>query len=300
MELGEHIVNLAGGHEVVIAREKKLNLFFPPEARYHRSHVTKFLAKHPDFTTIIAHKLTPRGSLTLTDKYLLLVPPTPQGTKLKDLQEKVLVELSDPAEASRGLLELYNPAEERLEIIMVSLLQKDGVSQVCFRRTDGEKLARQCSDLKAGESVEDVVSSGRFIFVELEAGAIVFDTSLKEVKRLASTPLHYYAGMVTISEDHQFYDPLSKTLHELLLVDHSGEDLDAFMGLKVEDSLLTLQILTNGTFQTVLSFKKEPEENPRKVWSFSADDSKSIFRLYVEFDDGRLVCYAVDTAKPSI
>ena len=249
LELGERIVNQAGGMEVVIAREKKLNMFWPPKAQYVRSYETKFLEKHPDFTTIVAYKKSPKGALVLTDKYLLFVPNAPKGTKLEDLQEKVLVELTDPTEAFYALVDLYNQEDKRPEVLLASLLQNDKVSQVCFRRVGEEKPARQCFDLQAGDSVEDVVSSGSFIFVELSAGAIVLDLSLKVVERLASKPLQYFAGMVTVGEDHQFYAPHSKTLHDLLIIDHSGKGAGYFMGLKVEDSLLSLQKLVgNSTF----------------------------------------------------
>jgi hypothetical protein len=246
-------------------------VFWPPEGQYVRSYETKFLEKHPDFTTIVAYQKSFKGGLILTDKYLLFVPSAPKGTKLEDLKEKVLVELTDPTEAFYALFDIYNPTDKRLEVFMVSLLQNDKVSQVCFRKVAEEQTARQCIDLKAGDSVEEVVSSGGFIFVELTDGAIVLTHTLSVVERISSRPVQYFAGMVTIGEDHQLYSAHLKTIDDMRIIEQPNSGKRIHMGLKVEDSLLSLQKMTKNGSETVLTFKKEPQENPRKVWGFSED-----------------------------
>jgi hypothetical protein len=75
---------------------------------------------------------------------------------------------------------------------------------------------------------------------------------------------------------------MSKDKFDLLLIQHSGNSADNFMGLKVEDTLLSVQKMTannSSAYQTVCSIAKKLEETPRKVWSYSEDDEP--LRVYV-------------------
>jgi len=75
-----------------------------------------------------------------------------------------------------------------------------------------------------------------------------------------------------------------KTKFDLLLIQHSGKPLESFMGMKVEDTLLSFKIMTRNTnstdFETVSSIAKKAELTPRKVWSFAGDKEGPI-RVYV-------------------
>jgi len=57
-------------------------MFWPYQGQYVRSYETRFLQKHPEFTNIVDYQKSLKGGLILTDKYLILVPPAPRGTKL--------------------------------------------------------------------------------------------------------------------------------------------------------------------------------------------------------------------------
>ncbi len=74
LDLGERLLS-ASAHTVIIAREKKVNLFWPVSADYVRSYETNFLEHHPDFNKIVSVAHTIEGSLVLTDKFLMLIPP---------------------------------------------------------------------------------------------------------------------------------------------------------------------------------------------------------------------------------
>jgi hypothetical protein len=54
-----------------------------------------------------------------------------------------------------------------------------------------------------------------------------------------------------------------KTKFDLLLIQHSGKPLERFMGMKVEDTLLSFKIMTRNTnatdFETVGSIAKKAE-----------------------------------------
>jgi hypothetical protein len=57
-------------------------MFWPYQGQYVRSYETRFLQKHPEFSNIVDYQKSQKGGLILTDKYLVLVPPAPRGTKL--------------------------------------------------------------------------------------------------------------------------------------------------------------------------------------------------------------------------
>jgi hypothetical protein len=54
----------------------------------------------------IAH--TTEGSLILTDKFLMLLPPVAKGGKPADVKEKIVVEQTDPTEVFYTLIEVIN------------------------------------------------------------------------------------------------------------------------------------------------------------------------------------------------
>jgi hypothetical protein len=43
----------------------------------------------------------------------------------------------------------------------------------------------------------------------------------------------------------------------------------------------------------IVTISKSAEDNPRNVWSVSKIN-EAIINLYIEFEDGRLVCYEID------
>lgn len=77
---------------------------------------------------------------------------------------------------------------------------------------------------------------------------------------------------------------MMKAKFDLLLIEHSGKPLESFMGLKVEDTLLSVKNMTrkpNSTdFETVTSIAKKAEETPRKVWSYSGE-KEELLRIYI-------------------
>lgn len=112
LDLGERLIS-ANANTVTITREKKINVFWPATKDYVRSFETNFLAKHPDFTKVVAIIPSMEGAHVLTDKYLMVIPLVAKGKKLDTVTEKILLELTDPTEVFYALLYVLNPEENK-------------------------------------------------------------------------------------------------------------------------------------------------------------------------------------------
>ncbi len=79
---------------------------------------------------------------------------------------------------------------------------------------------------------------------------------------------------MTIGDDHQSYSPYTKTMHSLRIIDHANEKgkkgVLNLLGLVVEEGKFVLQNSTRELkFNTILSFPRGPNDDLRKVWSYS-------------------------------
>lgn len=79
---------------------------------------------------------------------------------------------------------------------------------------------------------------------------------------------------MAIGDDHQFYSPYTKTTHNLRIVERTETSRItgpiAILGLAVLDNTFELQnAAKDNKFNTILSFPRGPQDNPRKVWSYS-------------------------------
>lgn len=240
-----------------------------------RSFESHFLERHPDFTKVVAILPSNEGAHVLTDKYLMLIPLVAKGNKLDSVTEKILIELTDPTEVFYTLITVFNREEKRLEIFMGSLIQNDKVNQVCFRKIrDGKVEPKKCTDLKPEDEVEDIVASSGIIYIEVTDGVLVLDAKMDLMERLDSEAQQYFAGLVTIGDDHQFYSPITKTTHNLRIIEQTEASRKrgpvGILGLAVQENTFELQNATKDhKFHTILSFPRELQDDPRKVWSFS-------------------------------
>lgn len=229
--------------EVIIAKDKKLNVFWPGKNGYVRSYESKMLDKY-EFNQLLDFHRTPEGSLVLTDKFLMLVPLAPRGGKLAEVKEKIVLQLEDPNETFFSVQPFYNSDAKRLDAYLISLLKKDKTPQVCFRKLSEEKPERKCKQLKEEDSLVDVVFSGMFIYVEVEGGAVILDNKLEVLERIDSQPTQYFSGFVSIG-DHQLYAAHAKTTHDSRII-IGRRDSGKLLTLKVEDTLMTVQKMVTG------------------------------------------------------
>lgn len=91
LEEGERILEFSHGMEVIIAKDKNLNIFWPAKHSYVRSYESKILLRHPNFTELVDFHRTPEGSLVLTDQYLMRVPHAQKGSPLSDIKEELVI-----------------------------------------------------------------------------------------------------------------------------------------------------------------------------------------------------------------
>lgn len=135
-------------------------------------------------------------------------------------------------------------------------------------------LSKKCTELKAEDEVEDIVASATSIYVEVTGGVLVLDAKAELLERLDSEAQQYFSGMVTIGDDHQFYSPMTKSAHNLRIIEQTETSRNrgpmGILGLAVQENTFQIHKATKDhKFNTLLSFPRGPQDDPRKVWSYS-------------------------------
>lgn len=222
LEDGEHIVGFVEAVEVMIAKGKAINIFFPKQGNYQEmSFENTFLQKHPDYQQIIDYTRTIDMSIfILTDQYLMELPLTIDDLNHSRVKETILIELTG-SEEFFALREFTDSQNNKQDYYLISLHPPTNITRdLCFRTVRKLNESARCVPIP-NIPVEDVISSGTYIYISFAEYTMVMTNRLEFIQKIDWLPLQYFKGLISLGGVHQYYDPQLRTIYNTkIIVEH--------------------------------------------------------------------------------
>lgn len=224
LEDGERIVGFVEAVEVMIAKGKAINIFFPKQGNYQEmSFENTFLQKHPDYQQIIDYTRTIDMSIfILTDQYLMELPLTIDDLNHSRVKETILIELTG-SEEFFALREFTDSQNNKQDYYLISLHPPTNITRdLCFRTVRKLNESARCVPIP-NIPVEDVISSGTYIYISFAEYTMVMTNRLEFIQKIDWLPLQYFKGLISLGGVHQYYDPQLRTIYNTkIIVEHQS------------------------------------------------------------------------------
>ena len=106
--------------------------------------------------------------------------------------------------------------------------------------------------------------------------------------------MQYFRGFASLASHDSFDPKTGKRLERRVIWEH---EMSLLRTVEVEEANLFIQVINQktGDITQIVTIPKGPLDIPRKFWAHTAQRDSEIFRLYIEYEDGRLVSYEVDS-----